>query len=369
MKNKIKLLKNVYLKKNKPVSLVLFLTNRCNARCSFCFVDFDNKITQNKKNELTTNDYEKISINLKDSLVHLNITGGEPFLRSDIDQIVLNFIKNSGVSSIVFSTNGSYPKRIKEFVQNVCMKNPNVEFIFQFSIDSFPDEHDKIRKIPGLSEKTFESYNIVKNSSKNCIATCNLTVSEQNYFKIVEIYNFLTKEKNIETINPIIVRNEGVFSIKDDLKNKLLLAYKDLTSLITKEIKQKKLRGFSNFSLTGEILNAKNEISFDMVQKSYLKPKFYTQCVAGSIFGVIQSDSNIYPCEILKEPLRNIKDYNLEFMSLWKNKKSNETRKWIKDTKCNCHWECIYTYNLISSPKYSSKIAAKVLTNKLKSLT
>ena len=47
MKNKLKLIKNVYFKKNKPVSLILFLTNRCNARCSFCFIDFDDEISQN----------------------------------------------------------------------------------------------------------------------------------------------------------------------------------------------------------------------------------------------------------------------------------------------------------------------------------
>ncbi len=368
MQKKLKLLKNLYLTKNKPVSLILFVTNRCNARCSFCFIDFDNEFSQNKKNELSVEEYEKISLNLKKSLTHLNITGGEPFLRSDLEQIVSNFINNCDLGSVIFSTNGSYPKRIKEFLENVCKKNPQVQFIFQFSIDSFPEEHDKIRKIPGLSEKTFESYNIVKNSSKNCIATCNLTVSEQNHSKIDEIYNYLTKEKNIETINPIIVRNEGVFSVKDDIKEKLLTAYKRLTKSITKQVKEKTLRGFSNFSFIGEVLNVKNEISFDMIKNSYMKPKYYTHCVAGSIFGVIQSNGDVYPCEILKDSLGNLRDYNFDFMDLWNDKKSSETRKWIKDTKCNCHWECIYTYNLISSPKYSTKIATKVLTNKLKNI-
>ena len=47
-------------------------------------------------------------------------------------------------------------------------------------------------------------------------------------------------------------------------------------------------------------------------------------------------------------------------MKLWNNTNSKETREWIKKTKCNCHWECIFTYNLISSPKYLSKIATKL---------
>ena len=44
-------LNNVYLKKREPVSIVHFLTNRCNARCSFCFIDFEDPNTF--QNELT----------------------------------------------------------------------------------------------------------------------------------------------------------------------------------------------------------------------------------------------------------------------------------------------------------------------------
>lgn len=368
MKNKLKLINNIYLKRNKPISLIVFLTNRCNARCPFCFIDFNDEISQNKNNELSLEDYKKISINLKDSLAHLNFTGGEPFLRNDIEEIASTFINNCKLNSIIFSTNGSYPNRIKKFIDNVCLKYPDVQFIFQFSIDSFPEEHDKIRKIPGLSNKTFESYEIVKNSFKNCLATCNLTVSEENYLKIIDIYNFLTKEKKIETINPIIVRNEGVFSIKENIKEKILNAYKNLTEIITREVREKKLRGFSNFKISGEILNAKNEISYDMVQNAYLEPKFYTYCVAGSIFGVIKPNGDVFPCEILNKPLGNIKDYNFNFMELWNNTKSEETRKWIKNTKCNCHYDCIYSYNIISSPKYSIQLAFKIIKNKIRNL-
>ena len=49
--NLLRVLKNIYLTRNEPVSLVHFVTNRCNARCSFCFIDFDNPDTF--KSELT----------------------------------------------------------------------------------------------------------------------------------------------------------------------------------------------------------------------------------------------------------------------------------------------------------------------------
>ena len=165
----LNLAKNLILKKNTPLSLIIFLTNRCNARCSFCFIDFDDDFTQNKNNEMSINDYSKLAKNLRNDLHHLNFTGGEPFLRSDFGEIVKTFYKYCKISSIQISSNGSYPKRISKFIEEVCKFYDNINFVFQFSIDSFPDKHNQIRKIPGLFDRTMESFEIVKNSYKNCI--------------------------------------------------------------------------------------------------------------------------------------------------------------------------------------------------------
>ena len=168
----------------------------------FCFINFDDKYLQNKTNEISVANYNIMAKSLKKSLHHLNFTGGEPFLRSDFGEIISNFIDNCNLSSIVISTNGSYPKRIKKFLDEICKKYKDKNLFFNF-IDSFPEEHNKIRKIPGLFDKTIESYEMVKNSFSNCIATCNLTISEDNCENIEQIYDFNSRKK-IHTINPIV---------------------------------------------------------------------------------------------------------------------------------------------------------------------
>ena len=82
---------------------------------ALCFINFDDKYLQNKTNEISVANYNIMAKSLKKSLHHLNFTGGEPFLRSDFGEIISNFIDNCNLSSIVISTNGSYPKRIKKF--------------------------------------------------------------------------------------------------------------------------------------------------------------------------------------------------------------------------------------------------------------
>ena len=95
MKNKLRLLKNIYFKKDKPVSLIIFLTERCNARCSFCFIDFEDPNTF--KSELTLSEIDKLTKNLGKSLLNVNLTGGEPFARKEIIDIAKLYIKNTTI--------------------------------------------------------------------------------------------------------------------------------------------------------------------------------------------------------------------------------------------------------------------------------
>ena len=91
----IDVIKNVYFSKNEPVSLVHFVTNRCNARCSFCFIDFDDPKTF--EGELSLNEIDLLTKNLGSSLLNVNLTGGEPFARKDLTEIAKLYLKNTTV--------------------------------------------------------------------------------------------------------------------------------------------------------------------------------------------------------------------------------------------------------------------------------
>ena len=98
-------MKNVHISRNEPVSLVHFITNRCNARCSFCFIDFDDPKTF--EGELTLKEIDLLTKNLGKSLLNINLTGGEPFARKEIVEIAKLYIKNTTIQSIYVTTNAS----------------------------------------------------------------------------------------------------------------------------------------------------------------------------------------------------------------------------------------------------------------------
>ena len=95
----------------KKLNGTVIVTYRCNARCSMC-----NRYKAPSKPE------EEISIETIKKLPKMyftNITGGEPFIRTDLKDIVRELYKKS--DRIVISTNGFFTDRIvdlcKEFPQ------------------------------------------------------------------------------------------------------------------------------------------------------------------------------------------------------------------------------------------------------------
>ena len=142
-----KILKSVYFDK-KPLSLVHFITNRCNARCSFCFIDFDNPETF--KGELKLDEIEKLTKKLPDSLININFTGGEPFAHKDFVKIAELYFDNTNIDSIFITSNGSLPNRMISFCQDLTTKYPDKKIYFSLSIDSYENEHNRIRKVDNI---------------------------------------------------------------------------------------------------------------------------------------------------------------------------------------------------------------------------
>ena len=97
------------------------------------------------------------------------------------------------------------------------------------------------------------------------------------------------------------------------------------------------------------MLNAKNIILNQIIRSTYLKPKYIVPCAAASLFAVIYANGDVYPCEILNNPLGNLRKYGMDFMRLWDTREVKECRVFIRNTRCNCVYGCAWTINIISN--------------------
>jgi len=354
MLNNINFAYNNYISKKYPISLVHFITNRCNARCSFCFIDFDSPdiFTQ----ELNIDEIEKLSRTFGPSLKNINLTGGEPFSRQDIYEIADIYFTNTTIDSLYITSNGSLPDRVEKFLRKISKKHPSKKIIISLSIDDFAENHDKVRKIKGLFEKCIETYSIADSFKKNIFANVSITVSHENYDNVINIYDSLVQKHGVKSITACLVRDEGVYKTPIDKKEKILDGYKKLTTKITNDRQSGKMFGYDPKTIQGRMMNKKNEIMYKNLIDTYLEPKFISYCPAGSLFGVISAKGDVNACEILENNLGNLRNYDMNFTNLWSDLETIKLKKWIKDSKCNCSYECAWSFNILSNVKYQKDL-------------
>ena len=350
---------NVHLTRRHAVSLVHFVTRRCNARCSFCFIDFDHP--EPRSEELSIEEIERLTATLGPSLINVNLTGGEPFLRGDLIDIARAYYRNTNVQSIYITSNGGFPDRVEEFARTVAREFPDRKLIVSLSIDAFPAEHDRIRKVSGLFDKAMRSYHALRSIGGGVSANIAITVSHENHSIIPELYEELIERLDIRAITAIIVRDEGVYEVPIEQRRAVLAAYEQLTGSLVRDMKSGRLEGYDPHTLQGRLMNRKNEMLYGVMSEIYLEPHFVSTCFAGSLFGVIDANGTVFPCEILDRPIGNLRDHDMDFSALWRTDAARDTSRWIKDTKCNCSYECAWAFNILGNARYQPKLIGAAL--------
>ena len=119
----------------------VIVTYRCNARCNMC--------SRFKAPSLPEEELSLETIKKLPQMYFTNITGGEPFIRTDLKDIVRELYKKS--DRIVISTNGYFTDRIID----LCEEFPEVGI--RVSIEGLQQTNDEIRGLPNGFNRGYET--------------------------------------------------------------------------------------------------------------------------------------------------------------------------------------------------------------------
>lgn len=201
-----------FWKPNTVSKLFFFVTSQCNARCEFCFnLDNVENWKARKEVELKTDEIVLLTHSLK-RLPYLTLSGGEPFLRSDLVPIIEAFHKNAKTQWVTIPTNATLTKATVEAVRNILIRCPDLYLTVQVSLDSLGKAHDESRKIKGgfddMSE-TLRRLGRLKKFFPNLrvqIATCYDTF---NLDRIQDILDYCRDQFTFEQHFLYLIRDEG----------------------------------------------------------------------------------------------------------------------------------------------------------------
>lgn len=295
-------LENLWLK--RPLTVSFEVTHSCTCDCHHC----DKGGMVEGEEMLSSREYRRLTRLLRPPVVQ--ISGGEPLLRNDLQEIVKAIRQPDGLPYIILVTNGSLLSQEK-YLQ---LRHAGVD---QFSISlDFPDErHDVFRRRPGLYRhleqlvpklaKSFGHSDIVL----NCAITRENLPSLHSLAERAHEWNVLI---SYSAYSPLRTRDEGhLITSPEDLR------------LLKRTLQELSTPGNSD----GVIINSKF-----ILTKTYefFRDGHIPHCTAGQRFLVVRPDGYLNPCSMYPEPGYSTQEEILE--------------RFTRDNSCGKCWVAIRSY-------------------------
>jgi Fe-coproporphyrin III synthase len=150
------------------------VTFRCNNMCRSC------NIWQHNKEQVPQQEIKSPEINKiirQNKLIWVSLTGGEPFLNEDINEILLVSMQNCRLVSMV--SNGTLTDKISDAV-NYALKRTDIPLVFSISLEGNRQEHDSITRHEGSYDKIIATIERLKKlDSKNLFLGIEYLLSSQ----------------------------------------------------------------------------------------------------------------------------------------------------------------------------------------------
>lgn len=286
----------------------IITTYRCMNECKMCNIW---KHPTKSNQEFSPGILEKLP-----QLNFANITGGEPFLRDDISDIIKILKKKA--KRIVISTNGFFTKRIL----NIAQKERDIGI--RISLEGLPQINDELRGQEHGFDHGLRTLLGLRRIGLKDIGF-GITVSDRNAQDMLELYQ-LAKSTNVEFATAV-VHNSFYFHKHDNRitdKHKVIECFMELINelLRTRKIKNW-FRAYFNFGLINYIEG-----------NTRLLP-----CGAGRDLFFLDPFGDIMPCNGLDAGSEENSMGNLSeqtFQEIWESERACSIRKRIRDCPKNC---------------------------------
>ncbi len=263
-------------------SVSLIVTTRCNLSCKYCYYSYNSKKYIKSENFISFQQIKSLFCTLPSDrkLKEVVLTGGEPFLHSEIYKIIDFF--DTYTDGVTVLTNGT----LLDDAKVLWLKKRNIKL--NISIDSLSvDYSDTIRGNHNRLMKVLD--NLSKNNYKG-VTLCP-TLTSENIEDVIKLREYADLNGFNIAIGFVDLNKDNSLS----LYNLASEAKNQLTRILEKKITNKYQRDFAVQVIKSLLEDSESKV---------LLPS----CSSALSNIVINADGNIYPCFHRRELLGNIED-------------------------------------------------------------
>lgn len=266
-----------------PTQAIIAVTYRCNARCGMCDI---------WRKEHAPEVEPSVYYHLPASLREINLSGGEPFLRDDLEKIVAVMTERLPGARILISSNGLLTERIARLTPVLHRLNPRLGL--RVSIDGSAATHDRIRGIPGAHEHAWETLAAARRGGLRDLGI-GFTMVAGNEEEMLPVYE-RAMALGYE-FTGTVVHSSPIFFGEHDAqepdREKAGAAYEELRR---RQLRSWKPKNWFRAYFTGGLR--------DLVRGA-ARP---IQCEAGTAFFYLDPYGTVFPCHLRDWPLGKIEE-------------------------------------------------------------
>jgi len=305
-----------------PYKLTLILNGNCPTRCTFCSI-----WKTPSPDEMRSDEWDRVFAGAPNT-VWANLSGGEIFMRNDLDDIVRALVRRMPNLYVVdFPTTGWYPERVLTACEHL-VKGGVRRVLVTVSLDGPPEMHDKLRGREGAHAQAMAAMRRIRQARLPRVkAFFGMTLLPENYTTI-EATKAAARDAipdlsdddfhfNIGMESGHYYRNEGSgtrppLAALDSLEPHLRRGI-DPISLLEKEY-QKRVREFLE---TG---------------------KSPVPCAALRASVFIDAQGVVYPCSIYSRPLGSLREHDYRLSEILEAAEARAAREAVVAEACPGCW-------------------------------
>ncbi len=317
-----------------PINVTFSVTMRCQSRCKTCFIWKHRP----QGEELDLPGIEMLFRSIGWTYF-FNVSGGEPFLRDDLPEIVRLACRHMHPAVVHIPTNALMPERVEELTERILLaieeEAPGTVLTIKPSMDGVGELHDEIRGVPGNFEKLLDTLDRLKElreMHKYLHVGVGTVISRYNADRLGEIIEF-ARSLDVDTyINEIAEERQEFYNIGSGITPQGS-RYGEIMQTFGESV----ARQMRDMHLLGRITTAFRLVYYDLVVRILEEDRQVIPCYAGILNVHVNADGSVWPCAVLAySGEMGVLEDGRDFREIWDSNTAWKVRRSIRRGECAC---------------------------------
>jgi radical SAM protein with 4Fe4S-binding SPASM domain len=321
--------------RDRPFNLEFAVTYQCNLRCIQCDIWKYYDDPAKAKRELTIDEVDKIFRSYRGFKV-VGITGGEPYLRDDLEELVETVIRTQPKLRRLFITsNGQLSQKVVDTACNIVKKikttKSEVELTHLISLDGPREVHDEIRGVKGAYDRAIKTINLLWELRKSQGLPQLGTVTVCSPFNITRFDSVIQEVERLKEkydLEPSfcvwilgqLYKNTSKKIDVNDFREKIIYYIPKIKRTVEK---------------SGSSLSRGRSLFYDLLAKWLENPtKQIIPCGGAKARYFLDPLGNVYPCTVFNARIGSLRDYSYDFVKVFKDENRRRVRRFVANEEC-----------------------------------